>query len=64
MNRIYQGRVRSLKKHRAAVVLPPERKALVLPMCQQRQGNGLRPLLCLDSAFIHHARSLCRNPKL
>jgi hypothetical protein len=37
------------KKQRAAVLLPPDFEALVLPMCHLRQGNGLRSLLCLDS---------------
>jgi hypothetical protein len=59
MNRIYQGR----QKQRAAVLLPPDFEALVLPMCQLRQGNGLRSLLCLDSANIDHARPYSRNPK-
>jgi hypothetical protein len=49
---------------RAAVLLPPEQEALVLPMCQLRQGNGLRSLLCLDSADSQFVAPLNRNPKL
>ncbi|MBI5424345.1 MAG: hypothetical protein HZA32_09650 [Opitutae bacterium] len=48
----------------AAVLLPPELEALVLPMCQRRQGNGLRSLLCLDSDGSQLAATSLRNPKL
>ena len=52
------------KTQRAAVFLPPELEALVLPMCQRRQGNGLRPLLCLDSERIELVATSNRNQKL
>lgn len=60
----YRVRVHFLQKQWAAGLLPPDFEALVLPMCQLRQGNGLRSLLCLDSATIHHSRIAQRNPKL
>jgi hypothetical protein len=49
---------------RAAVVLPPELEALVLPMCQRRQGNGLRSLLCLDSTGIQSSSREQNNQNL
>lgn len=55
---------REPQKQRAAVLLPPELEALVLPMCQRRQGNGLRSLLCLDSDGIQPITARPRNPKL
>lgn len=40
-----------------------EKEALVLPMCQLRQGNGLRSLLCLDSGVSQLDQTANRNPK-
>lgn len=64
MNRIYQGRTTTWKNVSAAPFDAAEKEALVLPMCPQRQGNGLRSLLCLDSATSQDLRTRSRNFKL